>query len=80
MTTDFRPEPCARLVAAATSLVWNAISHSRSSPSTCSIHRSAGFMVWKFDVRWSMRWKPKRLPRSEVGRAGAGTNPGYSVW
>jgi hypothetical protein len=63
ITTDFRPEPC---VAGrrATSLVWNAISQNRSKPITCSIHSSAGFMVWKFDVRWSMRWKPKAVAAS----------------
>ena len=49
ITIDFSPEPC-RAWTVATSCVWNAISQNGSKPSTCSIHSSAGFIVWKFEV------------------------------
>jgi hypothetical protein len=48
MTIDLSPEPVWR--PGSTSLVWNATCQSCSRPSTCSIHKSAGFIVWKFDV------------------------------
>ena len=65
MTTERRPEPCcaSRVArrASAASFVWNWTSQNSSRPSTCSIQRSAGFMVWKFEVRWSTWPKPKAL-------------------
>ena len=57
MTTERSPEPCCAWIAArlasAASFVWNCTSQNSSRPRTCSIQRSAGFMVWKFEVRWS---------------------------
>ena len=50
ITIDFSPEPWPPW-AVATSRVWKAISQSCWNPRTCSIHSSAGFMVWKFAVR-----------------------------
>jgi hypothetical protein len=49
ITIDLRPEPVVR--AGSMSLVWKSISHSCSKAITCSIHRSIGFMVWKFAVQ-----------------------------
>ena len=53
--------PSPRSASASTSLVWNSTAQNCSMPITCSIHSSAGVMVWKFEVRWSMRLKPKRF-------------------
>ena len=55
ITIDLRPEPVVRTVcspctAFAASDVWNATSQNCSKPSTCSIHSSIGFIVWKFAV------------------------------
>ncbi len=58
--------------------VWNATSQICSNPSTCSIHSSVGFMVWKFDVMWSMPSKPNRFLPPPPARAGTGTAPGNS--
>jgi len=63
ITTEERPEPwaacCALRAAPAASWVWNVTSQNSSRPSTCSIQRSAGFMVRKLEVRWSTCPKPK---------------------
>ena len=48
ITTDFSPEPS--IASLATSLVWNCTVQKRSKPSTCSIHNSAGAIVWKLVV------------------------------
>ena len=62
MTTERSPEPLAIIAclrcSLAASAVWNCTSQNSSKPSTCSIQRSAGFMVSKLDVTWSMM--PKR--------------------
>ena len=69
------PTRAALLLRPATSCVWKAISQNCSKPSTCSIQSSAGFMVWKLAVRWSICWKPNRLPPR--GRAaGSGRSRG----
>ncbi len=66
ITTERRPDPCCASSAArrasATSFVWNLTSQNSSRPSTCSIQRSAGFIVWKFEVRWSIASNPKAFP------------------
>ncbi len=79
ITTERRPDPCrvslARRASPAASRVWNWTSQNSSNPSTCSIQSRAGFMVWKFCVRWSTCPKPKafRPPRG----AGSRSSPGY---
>ncbi len=76
ITTERRPEPRACMAALrspATSEVWNCTSQNSSKPSTCSIQRSAGFMVRKFEVTWSMWPKPKRFEPP----AGAGLGARY---
>src|SRR6187549_4206245 len=71
ITIDLRPEPVLRF--GSTSLVWNSTSHICSKPSTCSSQSSIGFIVWKFDVTWSISWKPNLfLPAESV----TGTAPG----
>ena len=72
ITTERSPEPCcassAARFASAASFVWNWTSQNSSIPSTCSIHRSAGFIVWKLEVRWSTWPKPNAfLPPSGAG-------------
>ena len=49
LTTDFKPEPSG-FSPRETSVVWNCTVQKRSKPSTCSIHNSAGAMVWKLVV------------------------------
>ncbi len=64
ITTERSPEPWAFMAASrwrVTSAVWNCTSQNSSKPSTCSIQRSAGFMVRKLEVTWSMCPKPKRF-------------------
>ena len=61
ITTDRRPDPASPRP----SFVWNATSQTRRRPSTCWSHNTAGPIVRKLTVTWSM-------PAMAVSRRGGG--------